>query len=115
MSSTEIQAPQPRSLKWIRPLLVSVVVVLIIIQIVALMPSSLDEGGTGSITSGVTLESMIRRHSATKTLAHGIPKDQFPEYTIEKFNYVSTQSNKKQWQLLSERAFLYNKERIVHA
>lgn len=50
-----------------------------------------------------------------KTLAPGIPKDRVPEYTIHQFNYISAQGSERQWNLLAQEAFLYNKEKLVHA
>jgi|GEM_PF-599538 len=95
--------------RW-RPVLLGGIAVLIIIQIVALSPSSLEEGKKLS-----TLERDAFVTEEESTLANGIPKGKIPEYSVDKFNYVSTLSGQKQWQIVAERAFLYNRENLVHA
>jgi LPS export ABC transporter protein LptC len=94
----------------LRPLFIAVLVGLIIMEIVALSPSSLEGGGEK--TAIVEPETLI---DDEQTLASGIPKDKIAEYSIDQFQYVSTQGSEKQWKLVADKAYLYNKEKIVHS
>ena len=84
---------------------------IIVTQIVALSPTPLEE----SQSPAASLEPEELVESEGGTLASGIPTDRIPDYSVEKFNYVSTRAGQKQWRLVAERAFLYNKEKLVHA
>jgi LPS export ABC transporter protein LptC len=95
----------------LRPLFLALVVALIITEIVALSPSPLEES-TGK-NLAVDPESLMTDDEVT--LATGIPHGKIPEYSIDQFQYVSTQGTEKQWKLIADRAFLYNKERLVHS
>lgn len=107
--------PQPLHPKnWlsrIRPLILTGVVAVIIAEIVALSPASIEE--TRDLSAPIDPETLIPR--VDKTLATGIPVDRVPEYTVERFNYISTHESVKEWNLMAETAHLYNKEKIVHA
>ena len=87
------------------------VVAFIIAEIVALSPSTVEEGGTK--TAAVDPESLMDDEEAT--LATGIPQNRIAEYTVDQFQYVSTQGGEKQWKMIATKAFLYSKEKIVHA
>lgn len=94
-----------------RPLILTGVVAVIIAEIVALSPSSIEEAH--DLSAPIDPETLIPK--AQKTLASGIPTGRVPEYTVERFNYISTHESTKEWNLMADTAFLYNKEKIVHA
>lgn len=98
----------------VRPILLGATALLIIMQIVALSPSSLEESKAVA-PSVLEPESLIKGEKGEVTLATGIPKDRIPEYTVEQFDYVSTRDGEKQWKLLAQKAFLYNREKLMHA
>lgn len=85
---------------------------LIIMEIVALSPAPLEEGGN-SANALVDPETLMGDDQVM--LATGIPKEKIPEYSVDQFQYVSTQASEKQWKLIADRAFLYNAEKLVHA
>lgn len=85
---------------------------LIITQIVALSPSSLDQSSSQAKVPQQTLAEDLQDEG---TLATNVPKGKIPEYTVEGFNFVSTQGGEKQWKLDAKRAFLFNSEKLVHA
>ena len=97
--------------RWLRPLILVGVVVLIVAQILLLSPSSLEQTKTNNIM--VDPQSLVPKTEVT--LAPGIPSQRVPEYSINKFSYLSSQGIEKQWNLLAERANLYNAEKLVHA
>ena len=80
-------------------------------QIVALIPSSLEEGKSTSI--GVDPDLLVQDDEPT--LVPGIPKNRIPEYSIEQFHYVSLQDGQKLWRVEARKAFLYNPERLSHS
>lgn len=94
----------------LRSVLIAVTMVLIIVQIVALSPSSLEET---PLPSGIEPKTLMQE--ALPRLATGIPANKIPDYSVDEFHYVSTQGGRKQWKLVAEKAFLYNRERLVHA
>lgn len=95
-----------------RPILLILLSGAIITQIVALSPSSLEEIRP---TKNTPLDPSALIQDDEPTLIPGIPKDRVPEYGIYKFKYVSVQNSEKQWRIESEKAFLYNPERMVHS
>jgi LPS export ABC transporter protein LptC len=94
----------------LRPFFLVSIAVLIIMQIVALLPSSLEQP-----PSNRAVDPKVLVRNEETTLATGIPKGKIPEYSVDQFDYVATQSGQKQWKLLAEKAFLYNSEKLVHA
>lgn len=100
---------------WIRrrfrPLLLAGIVGFTVMEIVALSPSSLEEEETNVNTP---IDPQALTPDTSSALATGIPK-RIPEYQVERFDYVSTQDGMKQWNLIADRAALYNKEKLVHA
>ncbi|MBC7691022.1 MAG: LPS export ABC transporter periplasmic protein LptC [Methylotenera sp.] len=100
-------------LKRLRPFLIVAVSCFIIFEIVALTPSNLEQSSTSE--TSLTEESLLPHVPGDTTLAAGIPVKKVPDYSIDGFNYVSTHAGQKQWKLVAKRAFLYNKEKIVHS
>ena len=98
----------------LRPLLLVGIIVFIITQIVAFSPASLEEENTGVMVDQEALIPPSESGEET-TLATGIPKTRIPEYSIDGFFYVSTQDGVKQWKLKASKAYMYNKEKLVHA
>lgn len=94
-----------------RPILLFAVGMLIIIQVVALSPSSIEDPEDHS---SVMDPELFVPHEE-QTLATGIPKGKVPEYTVDGFHYVSTQGTEKQWKIIASKALLYNHEKLVHA
>lgn len=95
----------------LRPVFMVAVVALVITEIVAFSPSSVEEGGTKS--AAVDPDTLLDNEEGT--LATGIPNHRIAEYTVDQFQYVSTQGGEKQWKLIATKAFLYSKEKLVHA
>lgn len=83
----------------------------IIAQILFFSPASLDEGTNP--TQLIDPETLVE--APEPTLASGIPMQKIPEYTVDSFDYVSTVKGVKQWKLAADKAYLYNKEKLVHA
>ena len=107
---------QPRNLRHrLRPWLLGATMVFIIAEIVALSPSSLEEGTDDSGESVTQEELMVETGINEPTLAPGIPRDRMPDYSVLGFHYVSTQNGQKQWRLVAERAILFNGDKLVHA
>lgn len=95
--------------RW-RPLLLSIIALFTLLEILFLSPSAVEEGGK---KTGLDPEVFIPEKN--RTLATGIPKDKVPDYTVEKFSYISTQGPEKEWKLDSNQAYLFNHEKLVHA
>ena len=109
--------PLPRILlpllrKRYRPWLMGALGIFVVTEIVAFSPAPLEEGGNVS-NSSVDPESLTGEDEVT--LAPGIPHERIPEYSVDQFQYVSTQASEKQWKMIADRAFLYNAEKLVHA
>lgn len=96
--------------RW-RPILAFGLGGLVFIQILAFNPSRLEEEGPAS---AISEESLLPKLNEKIELSAAIPKDRVPEYTIEGFQYTSTQGGKKIWRLDSDHAFFYQPEGIVH-
>jgi hypothetical protein len=92
-------------------LLFALLITAIIAEIVALSPGSIEEVRDSS--APLDPSSLLPKFSGS--LAPGIPRDRVPEYSVDQFNYVSTQSGVKQWNLVADKANLYNTEKLVHA
>jgi LPS export ABC transporter protein LptC len=103
--------PTIRLRSRLRPWILAAVVVFIIAEIVAFSPSPLEESTSSREEDPKNLVNDL----GTGTLATNIPKDRIPEYSVDRFDYVSTQGGVKQWKLVAEKAFLYNSEKLVHA
>ncbi len=82
--------------------------------IVALIPSSIEKVDPSSrIQPEILLEETLEQ--TEPILATEVPTDRIPDYSIDGFDYVSSQGSVKQWKLLARKAFLYNRERLVHS
>lgn len=103
---------RPSGQNRLRPWLLAGIGLLIIAQIVVLTPANLEEADSGT-PSAVDPRSLFA--SSSGALAPGIPKDRIADYTIEQFNYVSTQGNEKLWRLLADQTFLYTQEDLAHS
>ncbi len=87
---------------------------IILVQIVALLPSSVDEGSSTSVP--ISPDALIDDAEGTgPILAKGIPRGKIPEYTVDGFAYVSIQNGQKQWKLDATRAHFFSRDQIVHA
>lgn len=93
-----------------RRALISIVAVLVFAQVLIFSPRSLDQ--PPSPQALVNPEEVTPSKDAT--LANGIPSDQIPDYTVEKFSYVSSQGGQKQWKLLAVTSHLYQTQKLVH-
>ncbi len=105
---------QSTQLRRLRPLFLLGIAGLIIMQIVALSPKNLEQNDDRK-SEAITESELLPNQDSESILATGIPKNKVPDYTVEGFDYVSTQSGHKQWKLIAKKAFLYQKERMVHA
>ena len=97
-----------------RPLLLAGVAVFVLTEIVALSPSSIEEGNNAS--SMIEPDTLIPKEQMD-TVIVGIPKGVIPDYRVEKFEYLSSQGAEKQWKLLADTAAMYHKgkEDLTHA
>lgn len=84
---------------------------MIILQIVAFSPRRLEEEGAPSAIRAESLRPTYTDSFVSPT----IPEDRVPEYSVEGFQQVSTESGTKQWLLQADRAFFYQADGIVHA
>lgn len=84
---------------------------IIFLQIVAFSPKRLEEEGAPEQITTEALRPVYADSFVTPT----IPADRVPDYTVEKFQNVSTQGGVKQWKIRAERAFFYQDDGIVHA
>lgn len=100
----------------VRNTLIGIIIALIVIEIVFLSPANLEQGDSDgeeqALDPDVLISTMVDKGPV---LAPGIPSDKIPDYTIEQFDYLSTQGAEKQWKIIADQAFLYNKERLVHS
>jgi LPS export ABC transporter protein LptC len=94
-----------------RPFILTGVVLLIVGKIVFLSPASLEESQSPPKT--VDMQSLV--DPETEILAPGIPKDKIADYSIDHFTYVSTHEGAKEWNLIADRAYLFNSVKIVHS
>lgn len=101
-------------IRWsrLRPLILTAVGLLVVAQIVVLSPSYLEQ--PDPIGKSIDLASLLDIASQQNSKAPGIPKNRFPEYTIEQFHWVSTQNGVHQWKILAQRAHMYQKENLAH-
>ena len=97
--------------KQLRPILLIAIGVVIVTEIVALSPSSLEESKSGSVA--VEPEALILDNEPS--LIPGFPQRKIAEYGVEDFRFVSVQNGIKQWRIEAKRAFLYNPEHLVHS
>ncbi|MBI3534664.1 MAG: LPS export ABC transporter periplasmic protein LptC, partial [Deltaproteobacteria bacterium] len=96
-----------RNLK--QKLLLGSVATLIIVEVVMLSPSSVERESTSTLLDPNLF--IITKN----TIATGIPQGKIPEYSIDRFEYISTQHGDKQWNLLAKKANYYKNNNIVHA
>ncbi len=75
------------------------------------MPSTLEK----PFVAGQIDPEELKPNAQEEVLAPGIPKDQIPEYTVEKFEYVSAQGGVRQWRLVAEKAYMFNSLRVMHS
>jgi LPS export ABC transporter protein LptC len=80
-------------------------------QTLALMPTPLERPLSVSYIEPDTL----KPRSEESTLAPGIPRDQIPEYTVDQFEFVSTQAGERQWKMVAEKAHMFNSLSVMHA
>lgn len=84
---------------------------LIFFQIIAFSPKRLEEEGAPEEITTEALKPAYEDSFVSVT----IPADRVPEYTVEGFQSVSTQSGVKQWRIQADRAFFYQEDGIIHA
>ncbi len=103
--------PMPSLRKWTRwrKRALAAIAALILLQVVALSPSLLDV-----TSSDLTPETLLEDMDGETTLATLVPKGKVPDYSVDGFDFVSTHEGKKQWKIVSNRAFFYQKEGLIH-
>lgn len=94
-----------------KPLILSAIAGLIVMQVVALMPNQVDQS-TG--VRNLDPKEILEANKPQVILARGIP-NKIPEYSVDKFKFASVQNGQKQWNIIARTADVFNKERIVHA
>jgi len=85
--------------------------VLIFFQITAFSPSRLEQDPPAKTVDPTEL---VPEEKADIQVKPDLPKDRVPEYSIDGFQYVATEKNKKQWKINSVQAFFYQPEGFVH-
>ncbi len=95
----------------VRPGLLLGVMILIIFQGVGFQTQWLDQDKD---TSRPVDAQRLLEGENTKVLATGIPSDRAPDYSIQQFSFVSTQSGRKEWKVVADQAFLFKKQEITH-
>jgi LPS export ABC transporter protein LptC len=88
--------------------------VLTIVKMVALSPTPLEEK-TNNTNQAVDAGAVAADLGLASQMTSSSGDELIPDYTIEHFSYVSTRQGQPQWKLFSKRAFLYNKEHVVHS
>ena len=114
MSPSTASPKKPLTRKAIpsRPWLLVILGLIVITQIVALTPSTLEQAAGNWEDANQFVGDPATEN---ETLATGVPQGQLPEYSIDGFDYVSTSQGAKQWKLIANRASMYQNERLVHA
>lgn len=95
----------------LKPVLLGAIALLVITQIVALMPSQLDQDAP---SKNIDPNEILKENKPEIILATGIP-NRIADYTVEAFKFASVQNGEKQWNIIARTAHLYNKEKLVHA
>ena len=93
-----------------RPWLLAGVTGLIIMQVVALSPAKLEQSGGAPMAPETVLEAPKNE----KTLATAVPAGVMPEYTVDKFSFVSVKGDEKQWKIQAKKAYLFHKQNLTH-
>lgn len=93
--------------RWVLPALA----VLVLIQVIALTPATLDEGDSGHTLDP---QALLAAQSSEPTVIDNIPK-KIPDYSVGNFTFSSVQGGVKQWRLESKKSYLFNQEKLVHA
>lgn len=101
----------PTRKKWIRASLLTLVAILVVLEIVVLRPSRIEEESTAP--KKIDPEALFQDHAPT--VVPGVPKNRIPEYSVENFHYVSVQNSEKLWRIQANTARLYNPEKMMHA
>lgn len=108
MSSLNVRPASLR--KGLRPFLLAGIALIILVDILLFLPSSIEEKES---KTGWDPQTFVPEKE--QILATGIPKNQVPDYTVEKFSYLATQGTEKEWKLDADQAYLFNREKLVHA
>jgi LPS export ABC transporter protein LptC len=113
MSEGTTPSSTPAKSRW-RPILIGGIVAFILAEIIALSPSSIEKQEADAVVEpGEIVEHL--NGNGEETLATGVPRGRIPDYSVDGFDYVSTQAGKKQWKLVADKAFVYQKEQLNHA
>ncbi len=94
----------------IRPLILVTLSVLILLEIVVLTPSPMEDVKLQTASTPVAGILEDNEPSSIPDLPHR----KVAEYGVSSFKYVSVQNGEKQWKLDAEKAFMYNPEKLVH-
>jgi LPS export ABC transporter protein LptC len=100
------------SRNW-RPLALGAIFIGILAHFLLLSPAQVDENSPQETI--ITPGSLEAEASALVKYAKGIPANRVPDYSVEQFDYASTQKGVKQWRLFARKANFYNSADIVHA
>lgn len=95
----------------LRPWLLAGIAAVIFLEIIVFSPNPVDE--TKTTPGAINPESLVATEN--HILAQGIPKNRIPDYTVERFTYLSTHGMEKEWRLNANTAYLFNREKLVHA
>ncbi len=106
--------PHKKMGSLVRNLLFFLIVVALVFQILFFSPSSLERDDSTPIESDEIIKSLESKRPK-QFLAPGIPRDAVPEYSVEGFEYASTDKNQKEWYITSKVAHIYDKNELVHS
>lgn len=86
-----------------------------VFQIVVLSPASIEQPLDPAAPVDPALFAPPKSQESPPKIQEIIPQGRVPDYTIDKFNYVSTQAGVKQWRIDAATADLFNDIKIVHS
>jgi len=97
--------------KYLRNITHALLAISILLETIVFAPNPLE-----SLSSSPTPEqSHFLLQEQQPMLAPGIPYQELPEYSIEKFSYLSISQGEKQWRIQAKLAFLYKSQNLTHA
>lgn len=99
-----------------RPWLVALVGFAVFVEVLFLSPSTIDEPESSSLSLSLDADDLlISIQEDGPPIAPGVPTSSVPDYTIAGFNFTSTRKQTKEWKMVAKKAYLFQKEKLVHA
>lgn len=88
-----------------RPLLATAAGILLLLQMIFFTPSNLEED---------LPPAQLTEQDLVPDLKESLPIEQVPDYKVEGFQFVSTEKGRRQWKILADQAFYFQKQGLVH-